>query len=138
MAILMPPPKKKEDKGPGAGQILGGIGTVVGGVLGGVFTGGAGVAPGAAAGGAIGNAVGGFVDNAQPKEEEKQVHQVAATEDTGAISRKLSSMQQQSQPMNDVVEAGRALNNMPPEIQEEYKPVLMSTYARMRQSGGKA
>ena len=137
MAILMPP-KKKEEKKTGAGQILGGIGTVVGGILGGVFTGGAGVAPGAAAGGAIGSTVGGFVDSSQPEPEEKPVHMLAESQDTGAVSRKLASMQQQSQPMNDVVEAGKALNNMPPDIQEEYKPVLMSTYARMRQSGGKA
>ncbi len=134
MAIIVPrKPQKPHDSGPGLGQSLGAIGTVAGGIIGSIIP-GAGTMAGAGVGGAIGSTVGTLADMSKPKEDIKEQPDLALQSQVpdNAMSRRLESMQAQNQPLNDVIEAGVALNKMPPEIQQEYKPALMSTYARMK------
>ena len=86
-------------------------------------------------GGTAGSMLGGAIDPAKPAEEQKPDLTVQSQGDDSAMSRRLNSMSQDNQ-LADVVEAGKALNNMPPEVQQQYRPMLTSTYAALRRGGG--
>jgi hypothetical protein len=75
----------------------------------------------------------------QPKEQKIQQNNQKAAENTNvpteaapdAMQRRYAEMQQQQQPVQQVAEANQALSSMPPEVQQEYGPVLKNTYAKM-------
>lgn len=65
----------------------------------------------------------------KPAEDPKQQPQGIQPVET-AMGRKFSQMSQD--PASQLLEAGRALNSLPPEAQNEYKPILASAYSKAK------
>lgn len=91
---------------------------------------------GGAAGGPAGAAVGGMVGGKLGEQKQGP----AAVEST-AMQRRAASMQPQADPVADLQAADQALAQMPPPVQEQYRPAIQSAMQRaaaQRGGGGMA
>ena len=112
----------QQSSGGGLGQLLQGLGTVAGGVVGGFAGGPMGAITGAGAGGSLGATLGGMADPVKEGESAKEVGGLAPQQDNGAMSRRLTEMN--NSPSVQIADASQAMAKMPPDIQQEYGPVL--------------
>lgn len=99
-------------------QLLRGVLQVGGGIVGGIYGGPAGAAAGSTVGGMVGGAI---APDKEPEAPEPSKMIGSQTDD--------SSMQRRFQEMNNspsvqIADANAAMAKMPPEIQQEYGPVL--------------
>lgn len=113
-------------------QLLRGILQVGGTVVGGIYGGPA----GAAAGGAIGGAVGGAVapDKQAEVQETKPIGAENGSESgSDPMTRRLEA--ENNHPTTQLAQANQSLNNMPPDVQEQYRPILADAYKRSKYGG---
>ena len=78
----------------------------------------------------------GTLHNANQQQQQQQApQQPKALPEQGqdAISRKLSSMNEN--PSSRLLQAGQALNSLPQDAQEEYRPILSKAYSTLRMRG---
>lgn len=122
--IAMGRKKVEQPQNQGIGQL---IGTIGGAAIGTALAPGPGTAAGAALGGAsLGGAIGGAAESYARKGEGKEPNQAPPIEPTGAVSRRLQSLQNDN--LSQLRESINALRDAPPEVRVQASQPLLTAY----------